>query len=77
MANSTKTFDVREDAEQEKKGHEVMELLVAAGYFRARIKVCWDLKQDQPVLNCQYSARRSIGSLWTNIKVITLTERSN
>ena len=40
MADSTKTFDVREDAEQEKKGHEVMELLVAAGYFRARIKVC-------------------------------------
>jgi len=40
MADSTKTVDVREDAEQEKKGHEVMELLVAAGYFRARIKVC-------------------------------------
>ncbi len=40
MADSAKTFDVREDAEQEKKGQEVMELLVAAGYFRARIKVC-------------------------------------
>ena len=32
-------YDIRDDEEQEKKGKEVMELLVAAGYFRARIKV--------------------------------------
>ena len=31
--------DSREDSEQEKKCLEVIELLVAAGYFRARIKV--------------------------------------
>ncbi len=33
------TYDIRDDEEQEKKGNEIMELLVAAGYFRARIKV--------------------------------------
>ena len=32
-------YDIRDDEEQERKGKEVMELLVAAGYFRARIKV--------------------------------------
>jgi len=31
--------DIRDDEEQEKKANEIMELLVAAGYFRARIKV--------------------------------------
>ena len=31
--------DIRDDEEQLKKGQEVLELLVAAGYFRARIKV--------------------------------------
>ena len=32
-------MDVREDEEQENKCREVMELFLAAGYFRARIKV--------------------------------------
>ena len=32
-------YDIRTDEEQIKKGSEVLELLVAAGYFRARIKV--------------------------------------
>ena len=31
-------FDVREDEEQNKKYEEIIELLLAAGYFRARIK---------------------------------------
>lgn len=31
--------DIRHDEEQQKKGQEIVELLVAAGYFRARIKV--------------------------------------
>ena len=31
-------FDIREDEEQQKKLQETVELLVAAGYFRARIK---------------------------------------
>jgi hypothetical protein len=31
-------FDVREDEEQQTKFQETVELLVAAGYFRARIK---------------------------------------
>lgn len=33
-----KKFDVREDEEQQTKLQETVELLVAAGYFRARIK---------------------------------------
>ena len=33
--------DIRDDEEQLKKGQEVLELLVAAGYFRARIKVLY------------------------------------
>ena len=41
MSETNKGVDVREDAEQEKKCQEVLELLVAAGYFRARIKVCF------------------------------------
>lgn len=32
-------IESREDEEQEKKCAEVIELLLAAGYFRARIKV--------------------------------------
>ena len=32
-------YDIRNDEEQIQKGQEVLELLVAAGYFRARIKV--------------------------------------
>jgi len=32
-------MDVREDEEQQIKCKEVMELLLAAGYFRARIQV--------------------------------------
>lgn len=31
-------FDVRKDAEQSTKLDEIVELLLAAGYFRARIK---------------------------------------
>ena len=31
-------YDVREDPEQIEKLNEIIELLVAAGYFRARIK---------------------------------------
>ena len=38
-ANSRANMDVREDEEQEIKCREVMELFLAAGYFRARIKV--------------------------------------
>ena len=34
-----KEYDIRNDEEQEKKSQEVLELLVTAGYFRARIKV--------------------------------------
>ena len=34
-----KEYDIRNDEEQEKKSEEVLELLVTAGYFRARIKV--------------------------------------
>ena len=34
-----KGYDIRNDEEQEKKSQEVLELLVTAGYFRARIKV--------------------------------------
>lgn len=34
-----KEYDIRKDEEQEKKSQEVLELLVTAGYFRARIKV--------------------------------------
>ena len=34
-----KEYDIRNDEEQEKKCIEVLELLVTAGYFRARIKV--------------------------------------
>ena len=48
-----KVVDIREDAEQEKRGQEVVELLVAAGYFRARIKVryrLWQLSGD--LTNC-------------------------
>lgn len=30
--------EVREDEEQERKFQEIIELLLAAGYFRARIK---------------------------------------
>lgn len=33
-----KQYDIRQDEEQEKKSQEVLELLVTAGYFRARIK---------------------------------------
>jgi len=33
-----KEYDIRNDEEQEKKCNEVLELLVTAGYFRARIK---------------------------------------
>ena len=44
MSEKNKVVDVREDAEQEKKCQEVLELLVAAGYFRARIKVRFVLK---------------------------------
>ena len=48
-----KVVDIREDAEQEKKGQEVMELLVAAGYFRARIKVRFRLYQlSGDLTNC-------------------------
>jgi hypothetical protein len=39
MTELAQDVEVREDAEQEKKCHEVIELLLAAGYFRARIKV--------------------------------------
>ena len=38
-ASSRANMDVREDEEQEIKCREVMELFLAAGYFRARIKV--------------------------------------
>ena len=42
--------DIRDDEEQLKKGQEVLELLVAAGYFRARIKVylffCFSYKKN-------------------------------
>ena len=38
-ASSRAKMDVREDEEQEIKCREVMELFLAAGYFRARIKV--------------------------------------
>ena len=38
-ASSRAKMDVREDEEQENKCQEVMELFLAAGYFRARIKV--------------------------------------
>jgi hypothetical protein len=34
-----KTLDIREDLEQFQKCDEILELLVAAGYYRARIKV--------------------------------------
>lgn len=34
------TFDIREDSVQFQKCDETLELLVAAGYYRARIKVC-------------------------------------
>ena len=37
-----KQYDIRQDEEQEKKSQEVLELLVTAGYFRARIKVKLD-----------------------------------
>ena len=37
-----KQYDIRQDEEQEKKSQEVLELLVTAGYFRARIKVNLD-----------------------------------
>lgn len=36
--NKSMKVDVREDEEQEKKYEEIIELLLAAGYFRARIK---------------------------------------
>lgn len=49
MSEKNKVVDVREDAEQEKKCQEVLELLVAAGYFRARIKVRFVLKKRR---NC-------------------------
>lgn len=40
--------DIRQDEEQEKKGQEIIDLLVAAGYFRARIKVMHSQnKQDK------------------------------
>ena len=38
-ASSRAKMDVREDEEQKIKCREVMELFLAAGYFRARIKV--------------------------------------
>ena len=38
-ASSRAEMDVREDEEQENKCREVMELFLAAGYFRARITV--------------------------------------
>ena len=38
-ASSRAKMDVREDEEQVIKCREVMELFLAAGYFRARIKV--------------------------------------
>ena len=38
-AGSRVKMDIREDEEQEVKCHEVMELFLTAGYFRARIKV--------------------------------------
>jgi hypothetical protein len=41
MAEAVK---VRDDEEQEKKCLAVMELLVAAGYFRARIKVIFSFR---------------------------------
>ncbi|GIZ04140.1 coiled-coil domain-containing protein 93 [Caerostris extrusa] len=36
--NKSSKVEVREDEEQERKFHEIIELLLAAGYFRARIK---------------------------------------
>ncbi|XP_054712331.1 coiled-coil domain-containing protein 93-like isoform X2 [Uloborus diversus] len=36
--NKSEKVEIREDEEQEKKFHEIIELLLAAGYFRARIK---------------------------------------
>ena len=38
-ASSRVKADIREDEEQDVKCQEVMELFLAAGYFRARIKV--------------------------------------
>ena len=35
----TETYDIRDNEEQVEKAKEVYELLVASGYFRARIKV--------------------------------------
>ena len=32
-------YDIRDDEDKEKKRQEIFELLVASGYFRARIKV--------------------------------------
>ena len=32
------SYDIREDEDQDVKFHEISELLVGAGYFRARIK---------------------------------------
>jgi hypothetical protein len=50
MSEKNKVVDVREDAEQEKKCQEVLELLVAAGYFRARIKVRFCFKSEEIVI---------------------------
>ncbi len=50
MSEKNKVVDVREDAEQEKKCQEVLELLVAAGYFRARIKVRFVKKKAKKLL---------------------------
>ena len=43
--------DIRDDVEQLKKGQEVLELLVAAGYFRARIKVLYLYFKQKILLN--------------------------
>lgn len=67
-------YDVREDEEQLAKMDEIVELLVAAGYFRARIKglhnfdkivggMCWTVQMCQfdVDVNVFYQETLSIG----------------
>ena len=42
-AGSRVKMDIREDEEQDIKCQEVMELFLTAGYFRARIKVTYNV----------------------------------
>lgn len=50
-SNMDGKVDIRDDEEQLKKGQEVLELLVAAGYFRARIKVLYLYFKQKILLN--------------------------